>query len=289
MLTGLPEWRRSTIPWTLWCMLTICIGRSLNSCKAIFDDIRRAPYPYVMQAPITAQYSFPASTFQSTPGTHSSQRKRPLSDSEGPPQTARILQPRPSFAGPPILSATSDNESVPSLRPSPFDTPAGANRKKKGRPSNEEIARRRREAEAQGGSYEPKKRTKKPKPNLPEDAPAIHIPAPATHADPPTSLQTPQPQAADLATESSSGRRRRQKQREQGDDTDPHRLSNPMSKAPPLAESPSDRLRPEAQFGGRISTNPPGSGGTAVSSSDVSAPPVHADETKGPDPSTRMP
>ena len=146
-----------------------CPGRPLRSCQQTFDEMRRARRT---AGPPTAspsyQQPFP-NTFPFPPQPPPAQlppvppglRKRPFQELETTPTGAsRLIQPRPSGTGQLSGSLTilPNTEITGSVIPSPSETGDEPSRKKRGRPSKDEIQRREAEAAARGEVYAPKKR-----------------------------------------------------------------------------------------------------------------------------------
>jgi hypothetical protein len=212
--------------------------------------------------------------------------KRSFQEPEGlfPALPLPNIQPRPSYSSAsPVVQPANVDLTAP--RPSPLGAlskPKG----KPGRPSREEIARRQAEAAAQGREYVSQVR-KRNKPKKPKALAASPVPpsagASASTEVSSSSLQTPTRQAVEPQQSSSSGRRKRQKIEEQQSGPDNVAGIEPTvaeSSAPggsgpmTVAQSPSDRVRPDAKFAARstsaASTSRPGDGSEIVDS-DVKA------------------
>ena len=264
-------------------------GRSLRSCKDEYDEIRSAFNQGRPIQPLLASYPPGYQPVHSAPSTSI---KRSFQEAEGLFPAALPLpnlQPRPSFSSAsPVVQPANVDLTAP--RPSPLgalNKPKG----KPGRPSREEIARRQAEAAAAGRVYEPQVRKRKPKK---QKALAASPVPPSAGASASTevsssSLQTPTRQPVEPQQSSSSGRRKRQRieDPQPGPDTaggiEPTAAessaaggSGPMT----VAQSPSDRVRPDAKFAPRstsaASTSRPGDGSEIVDS-----------EVKANDPSSR--
>jgi len=209
--------------------------------------------------------------------------KRSFQESEGPYPALQLpnLQPRPSYSSAsPVVQPANVDLTVP--RPSPLGA-SGKPKGKPGRPSREEIARRQAEAAAEGRVYVPQVR-KRNKPKKPKTLAASPVPpsagASASTEVSSSSLQTPTRQAVEPQQSSSSGRRKRLRVEEQQPGPDDNVASiepivaessaaggsGPMA----VAQSPSDRVRPDAKFAARstsaTSTNRPGDGSEIVDS-----------------------
>jgi len=208
--------------------------------------------------------------------------KRSFQESEAPYPALQLpnLQPRPSFSSAsPVVQPANVDLTAP--RPSPLGA-SGKPKGKPGRPSREEIARRQAEAAAEGRVYMPQPR-KRNKPKKPKTLAASPVPpsagASASTEVSSSSLQTPTRQAVEPQQGSSSGRRKRPRIEEQQSGPDNAASIEPTvaessaaggSGPMTVAQSPSDRVRPDAKFAARstsaASTNRLGDGSEIVDS-----------------------
>ena len=273
-------------------LLTPWKGRSLRSCKEEYEEIRRV-YQGHQGRPIQPHPAGYQTSLQPVPSAPSTSMKRTFQESEGqglfPALQLPNLQPRPSFSSlsPVVQPANVDPTAPRPLPPGPTNKPKG----KPGRPSKEEVARREAEAAAEGRVYVPqvRKRTKPKKPPAPAGSPLPpSAGASASTEASSASLQTPPRQAVEPQQSSSSGRRKRQRLDEESrpDYTGSHEpavaedAAASGSAPAPVAQSPSDRVRPDAKFTPRsasaASNNRPEDGSEIVDS-----------EVKRDDPSAR--
>ena len=140
--------------------LTVCQGRNLRSCKVEYSEILRNPYS--LHTPVSSASQGPI--YQPVTTAPHASVKRSLQEAEGlyPPNQLPNILPRPSFSSAsPIVSATNVDPTVP--RSSPLGV-LEQPKKKQGRPSKAEIARRQAEAAAQGKEYIPQARRRPKKP-----------------------------------------------------------------------------------------------------------------------------
>jgi hypothetical protein len=262
-------------------LLTAWKGRTLRSCKEEYDEIRRVYQGRPIQ-PHPAGYQ---TSHQPVHSALSTSGKRTFQESEGQaffPAALQLpsLQPRPSFSSlSPVVQPANVDLTAP--RPSPLGVvqkPKG----KPGRPSKEEIARREAEAAAEGRVYVPQVR-KRNKPKKPPVLAGSPLPpsagASASTEASSTSLRTPPRQVVQPEQSSSSGRRKRQRLDEQQSRADNTESNEPVvaegttaggSAPTSVAQSPSDRVRPDAKFaprsGSAASNNRPGDGSEIVDS-----------------------
>jgi hypothetical protein len=262
-------------------LLTQWKGRNLRSCKEEYEEIRSIYQGRLIQPhPASYQTSYPP--IHSAPPTAG---KRTFQETEGPgffPAVTQLpsLHPRPPFSSlSPIVQPA--NTDVVAPRPSPLGT-AHKPKGRPGRPSKEEIARREAEAAAEGKVYAPqqRRRNKAKKPQAPASSP---LPASAgasgsTEASS-LSLQTPPRQPVEPEQSSSSGRRKRQRLDDPPSEPGKTGSNEPAAvegipggdSAPAhVAQSPSDRVRPDAKFAARsapaTSNDKPGDGSEIVDS-----------------------
>jgi hypothetical protein len=262
-------------------LLTAWKGHNLRSCKEEYDEIRRVYLGRPIQ-PHPTGYQPSHQPVHSAPSTAV---KRTFQESEGQgyfPAVQQLpsLQPRLPFSSlSPVVQPANTDLTAP--RPSPLGTvhkPKG----KPGRPRKEEVARREAEAAAEGRVYAPPQR-KRNKPKKPEAPAGSSLPpsvgaSGSTEASS-TSMQTPPRQPVEPEQSSSSARRKRPRLDEQQsrlDNTwsnDPAVAEGPASggsAAAPVAQSPSDRVRPDAKFAARsasaASSNRPEDGSEIVDS-----------------------
>ena len=155
------------------------------------------------------------------------------------PQPApRPIQPRPSRSTDSPNPASTNGETLTIVRTVGPDT-GGERRKKRGRPTKEEVEERTALLAAEGKTYEPKKRPSK------KFRASTGTPIPVSELTPTSpTVQTPLPQTVEAKEDSSSGKRRSKRQSSlQGLQTQ-EGPSSPTTRTgdDKPAESPSDRL-----------------------------------------------
>jgi hypothetical protein len=164
-----------------------------------------------------------------------------------PPPTQRPIKPRPLRSTDSPNPPTTNGEQFRILRPFAPPEPLGEKRRKRGRPTKEEAEERDRRLAESGQTYEPKKRpTKKSRPS--------GTPGSLSEFVPTTSpvMSTPLLQHIEARDETSSGKRRSKRQRDEREQSpqlpsrSPHDDSGD-GRSTDAAQSPSDRLlaRPE--------------------------------------------
>ncbi|KIW17097.1 hypothetical protein PV08_04288 [Exophiala spinifera] len=220
----------------MWNDITLPPGRSLNACRKAFEDMLGG----------SGRHSFPSiavPTFAPQLFDPHAMQGRSASGQEPPPPTHRSIKPRPPRSTDSPMASTTATEGFTILGPYAPDQGI-ERRKKRGRPTKEEVEERERRLALVGQTYEPKRRpAKKPRSSETPAVPADTLPATS-----PT-LQTPDVQRTEPNEGSSSGKRR---PRLRGD-VDEHPSSRPaFSRASPeesagersteAAQSPSDRL-----------------------------------------------
>ncbi len=230
----------------------MCSGRNLRSCRLEYAEIIRIFDSQHLQISSASH----GTIYQPIPSAPYNSAKRGLEESQGsyPPNQLPNILPRPSFSSAsPIVSATNVDAAAPRSSPhGVLEQP----KKKQGRPSKAEIARRQAEAAAQGKVYEPQSRRRPKKPSALAGSPLPPTAATGESAGASSSsLQTPPRETAEPQPSSSSSRRKRQKRDEHQQDigntrgADLETAESSGSAAPThVAQSPSDRLRPDAKF-----------------------------------------
>ena len=177
-------------------------------------------------------------------------RKRSYNDQETQLHTQRMLQPKPPRSvDSPLPSATPVTNGGESFtfvpRASPIDAPVvKPPPKKRGRPNKDELDRRRAEAEAKGEVYpDPTKRKRQRQSELKsESSPAASNPF-REEQQRSFSAQTPRRQSPEIPERSSSGKRRRLKQRDRDSDAiNADEDDSVVMNIPIEAQSPSERL-----------------------------------------------
>ncbi|KAL6249014.1 hypothetical protein RBB50_004077 [Rhinocladiella similis] len=220
----------------MWNDIVLPPGRSLNACRKAYEDMMGGFGPRSfssMTVPAFAPQLFDPHAMQG----------RSVSGQEPPPPTHRSIKPRPPRSTESPMASTTGAEGFTIL--GPYAPEAGIERRKKrGRPTKEEVEERERRLALVGQTYEPKKRPAK-KPRSSETPAALSESLPGTS---PT-LQTPVVQRTEPKEETSSGKR---KSRRRGDGYEPStsqaappRASPEDSvgeRSPEAAQSPSDRL-----------------------------------------------
>ena len=210
------------------------VGRSLNACQKIYEDMLRGSrarsYPS-MGLPAFAPQLFEPHIAQG----------RAASAQEPPPPIHRNIQPRPPRSTESPMPPTTNGDGFNILRPFAPEI-SMERRRKRGRPTKEEAEERDRRLAAVGQTYEPKKRpAKKPRPS--ETPGSLSEPLVGTSP----SLQTPIAQRVEAKDESSSGKRRsRRRGEELSSSQHPPPRSSPEDsggeRSTDAAQSPSDRL-----------------------------------------------
>lgn len=205
-------------------------GRSLRDCQLLFDSlIQQRPPP---QSFTTLQPSLSAS-FPSAAAQH---RPFPEQPHFQPQPTPRAIQPRPSRSTDSPIPASTNGDGLTIVRTVGPDL-TGERRKKRGRPTKEEVEERTAMLAAEGKVYEPKKRPIK------KFRASTGTPIPLSERTPPSpAVQTPLPQTVEAKEDSSSGKRRSKRQsiglQTQGEPASPTTRTGDEK----AAESPSDRL-----------------------------------------------
>jgi hypothetical protein len=175
-------------------------------------------------------------------------RKRSHNDQETQLHAQRMLQPKPRSVDSPLPSATpvTNGESFTFVpRASPVDAPVvKPPPKKRGRPNKDELDRRRAEAEARGEVYpDPTKRKRQRQSEVKSESSPAASNLLREGLQRSFSAQTPRRQSPEIPERSSSGKRRRLKQRDRdsdamiADEDDPNLMNIPLE-----ARSPSERL-----------------------------------------------
>ncbi|KAI1618086.1 hypothetical protein EDD37DRAFT_255565 [Exophiala viscosa] len=214
-----------------WEEIALPPGRSVSACRKMYEELRTR--------------SFSSMSFQGfAPSFGLGQgHGRTVSEHELHPPLHRSIQPRPPRTTDSPLPVTTNGEAFTILRP--FVPELGPERRRKrGRPTKEEVEERDRRLAAVGQTYEPKKRsTKRPRPSGTPGS----LSEPLAGTSP--RLRTPVAQPVPQREETSSSRRRSRRQHEE-----PAYLARqePARSPPPedsgnerssgAAQSPSDRL-----------------------------------------------
>lgn len=152
-----------------WDDIPLPQGRPLRSCQNVFEEMRQSRRSFVSHVPsMFPSYGPPTPTpFIQQPALpqlqprESGARKRPFQDIESTfSGMARNIQPRPSPSAPgqTAFATFTGTEGGPNILQSPGDTAEEPSRKKRGRPSKDEVQRREAEAAARGEVYQPKRR-----------------------------------------------------------------------------------------------------------------------------------
>ncbi|KAI9741937.1 MAG: hypothetical protein M1834_000326 [Cirrosporium novae-zelandiae] len=190
----------------LWTEIPLPPGRSLSSCRNAYDEISRIAHPYHETKsflPMPGPFSRPEAVASS-----SHTLKRPFSATElSSVPAARALQPRP-----PIASFESTRE-APRVQIPSAEHVSGPPKKKRGRPSNAELEKKRAYYESIGQPYpEPSKRPTKPRKS---DPPVVKhrelkpSPAPVATGFTPITVSTPRRSPPrEVSVTSSNGKRR---------------------------------------------------------------------------------
>ncbi|KAK4938612.1 hypothetical protein LTR10_020963 [Elasticomyces elasticus] len=215
-----------------WDEIALPAGRSVSACRKMYEDMRTRAF---------SSMSFQASapSFLGPSQAHG----RTVSEHELQPPLHRSIQPRPARTTDSPMPITTNGEAFTILRP--FVPELGPERRRKrGRPTKEEVEERDRRLAAVGQTYEPKKRSaKRPRPSG----------TPGSLSEPPTGtsprLETPLTQPVQAREETSSSRRRSRRQHEEATYST---RQEPAGSPPPedsgnerssgAAQSPSDRL-----------------------------------------------
>lgn len=211
----------------------ITLGRSVTACQKMYEELRSHSL-----SSRTVQVFAPRSLGPSQA------YGRAVSEHEVHAPLHRSIQPRPprtTTESP--MPATTNGEAFTILRP--FVPELGVERRRKrGRPTKEEVEERDRRLAAVGQTYEPKKRPAKRQ--RPSGTPGS-LSEPIAGTSP--GAQTPLAQTVQEKEESSSGRRRLRRQQEEATSS---ARQEPAGSPPPedsgnerstdAAQSPSDRL-----------------------------------------------
>lgn len=206
-------------------------GRSMRECQLMFDSLlqRRPPQHSFSALPPQLSASFPPTLAQPRP--HSEQA---VFQAQPAP---RPIQPRPSRSTDSPIPASTNGEGLTIVRTVGPEL-GGDRRKKRGRPTKEEVEERTALLAAEGKVYEPKKRPSKKF----RASTGTPIPVSERTLTSPT-LQTPLLQTAEVREDSSSGKRRSKRQSSligaQADEP-MSPTSRPVDER--AAESPSDRI-----------------------------------------------
>jgi len=170
-------------------------------------------------------------------------QKRTVSEQEPHATLPRPIQPRPARSTDSPIPPATNGESFSVVRPYVPEL-AVEKRKKRGRPTKEEAEERDRALAAEGRFYEPKKRPSK---KLRTSAGGASVPRSEAETATPPGLHTPGAQAPETKEESSSGKRRSKRQRDEAEPTSQLPPTSPVDESgatvdTEAAQSPSDRL-----------------------------------------------
>ncbi|KIW22993.1 uncharacterized protein PV07_11229 [Cladophialophora immunda] len=223
-----------------WDDVALPAGRTLNACRQMYNLLR------------SQSRSFPGTGLPG-PGFPQPQlapyppEVRAVSESDLPQPTQRPIQPRPPRSTDSPIPPTTNGEGFRILRPFTQPEPPGEKRRKRGRPTKEEAEERDRKLAEAGQTYEPKRRPAKK--SRPSETPSSLSEALATTSP---VMQTPRLQQITPKEETSSGKRRSRRQRDEGESSRQALSRSPGDesgdgRSTDAAQSPSDRLlaRPE--------------------------------------------
>jgi hypothetical protein len=201
----------------------------VNSCRAAFEELNRQT-PYYPPHPSNL-YSQPATQHPIPPTIP---RKRQLQGSDSLTSGFPAIQPKPPGLSPaPFTPAPA--ESAGSYRPSPGDSAGEPAKKRRGRPSNAQIEQEKATAAAEGREWQPRppRPPRKKKSKINKDSP---VTSEAAASQPPIP-QTPEIQMTEAQDESSGGRKRRRKLKEEPTMIRPAPY-DPIRQSPLLTDSP---------------------------------------------------
>ncbi|KAL2444557.1 hypothetical protein ABEF95_017054 [Exophiala dermatitidis] len=228
-----------------WADIPLPAGRSLNACRRVYDEMVRGPPQQPRSFPAVGPPGYPPQHLGPGPGqlrSASGHELQPLS-------THRSIQPRPPLAtGSPLPSVTNGEFAI--LRPFPSD-PGVERRRKRGRPTKEEVEERGRRLAMTGQTYEPKKRA-------PKKLRLSGTPGSTAEVRPGSSpgLHAPREHPPERNEEASSVTRGPRQQTEEDDLSQQAVPQSPLDdsgneKSAGAAESPSDRLLLRSRSGER--------------------------------------
>ncbi|KIW83380.1 hypothetical protein Z517_02625 [Fonsecaea pedrosoi CBS 271.37] len=221
-----------------WDDVALPAGRTPNACHQMYNFLRSQYRPF----PTTGVPGFPQQQLAPHPP-----EVRAVSEPDLAPSTQRPIQPRPPRSTDSPIPPTTNGEPFRILRTFIQPEPPGEKRRKRGRPTKEEVEERDRKLAEAGQTYEPKRRPAKK--SRPSETPSSLSEAVATTSP---FMQTPRLQQLTPREETSSGKRRSKRQRDEGESTRPALSRSPGDdsgdgRSTDAAQSPSDRLlaRPE--------------------------------------------
>ncbi|EXJ73996.1 uncharacterized protein A1O5_02290 [Cladophialophora psammophila CBS 110553] len=221
-----------------WDEVALPAGRTPSACRHMYNFLRSQSRSF----PGPGHPGFPQQPLAPYPP-----EMRAVSESDLPQPTQRPIQPRPPRSTDSPIPPTTNGEGFRILRPFTHPEPPGEKRKKRGRPTKEEAEERDRKLAEAGQTYEPKRRPAKK--SRPSGTPSSLAEAPATTSP---VMQTPLLQYVGPKEETSSGKRRSRRQREEGESSRQALSRSPADdsgdgRSTDAAQSPSDRLlaRPE--------------------------------------------
>ena len=229
------------------------LGRSLRDCQHMFNHLlqRSHSQSFPLSAPPASQ-SFPPAFPQHRPYVEHSHLQ---------PQLApRAIQPRPSPSTDSPNPASTNGESL-TIVSTVGPEISGERRKKRGRPTKEEVEERSALLAAEGKVYEPKKRP------LKKFRASTGTPIPTSErVTTPAAEQTPLLQTIETKDDSSSGKRRSQRRSSVLESHTQVEPSSPTTRAgeEKSAESPSDRLLARWNPHEREPDRPSGPGGPSA-------------------------
>jgi hypothetical protein len=201
----------------------------LNSSRLAFDELNRqaAFYPPHPSNPYPQHPPQP-------PIPPTIPRKRQLPGSESLTSSFPAIQPKPPGLSPaPFTPAPA--ESAGSYRPSPGDSAGEPTKKRRGRPSNLQIEQEKAAAAAEGREWQPRppRPPRKKKSKVNRDSPARSEAVAPQRPIP----QTPEMQMAEAQDESSGGKKRRRKTKDESAVARPAPY-DPIRPSPLLTDSP---------------------------------------------------
>ncbi|OAP63704.1 hypothetical protein AYL99_02931 [Fonsecaea erecta] len=222
-----------------WDDVALPAGRTPPACRQMYNYLRSQYRTF----PGTGVQGFPQQPLAPYPEV----RAVSVPESDAPQPTRRAIQPRPPRSTDSPIPPTTNGEAFRIFRPFTQPEPLGEKRRKRGRPTKEEVEERDRKLAEVGQTYEPKRRpTKKSRPS---ETPGSLSEALATTSP---VMQTPRLQQVTPKEETSSGKRRSRRQRDEGESSRQALSGSPGDesgdgRSTDAAQSPSDRLlaRPE--------------------------------------------
>jgi len=197
-------------------------------CRAVYQDLL-PPHTQIRSFSSLGPVSYGAQSH-----TPVAAQKRSFSEYEAYQPMHRSIQPRPPRSTDSPIPPSTNGEGLTIVRTPMPESAQGTVRRKRGRPSKEEVEERDRALAAEGKVYEPKKRaSKKSRVSTSTGDAAEGSAAPSSRA------ATPVRQLVEPKEESSSRKRRSKRQ---PDEEDPDRRSNLLTlNTETKAEAPSER------------------------------------------------